>query len=302
MKDRLLELSTHNLVLAHDAAIDLQTHTVYSDGTWTPTGLIDYLLSAGFALAAITDHDRVDTAAELQRLACEKHFPLLVATEMTTSWKGAMTDVLCFGFEAENSALGELAGDVFLKQQANTRMIYDKLLAQGYTFPARLEGQPPDTIETVLQTPSARQPHELVAFLKRHGYGTEQPSAGKIITEAGFEFVTNPLEDVVEAARQSGGVCLLAHPGRSDEGFIPFDVDRLDEVRSSIPLDGLEVYYPLHTPEQTTMFLEYAHKHSLLTSSGSDSHGPEKKPIAYPAELSRGLLERLGIRVQQRPS
>jgi 3',5'-nucleoside bisphosphate phosphatase len=43
------------------------------------------------------------------------------------------------------------------------------------------------------------------------------------------------------------------------------------------------------------MYLDYARQHDLLTSSGSDSHGPDKKPIKYQAELSRKLLERLGI-------
>ena len=45
------------------------------------------------------------------------------------------------------------------------------------------------------------------------------------------------------------------------------------------------------------MFLDYAQKHNLLISSGSDSHGPEKPPIKYPAELSRILLERLEIQI-----
>jgi hypothetical protein len=47
------------------------------------------------------------------------------------------------------------------------------------------------------------------------------------------------------------------------------------------------------------MYREYAKAHRLLTSSGSDSHGPEKKPIKYRAELSQSLLERLGIRISQ---
>ena len=45
------------------------------------------------------------------------------------------------------------------------------------------------------------------------------------------------------------------------------------------------------------MYREYAQTHRLLTSSGSDSHGPEKKPIKYRAELSQSLLERLGIQI-----
>ena len=49
-------------------------------------------------------------------------------------------------------------------------------------------------------------------------------------------------------------------------------------------------------------FLKSSRNHAprsfmLLTSSGSDSHGPEKKPIKYRAELSQSLLERLGIQI-----
>lgn len=65
-----------------------------------------------------------------------------------------------------------------------------------------------------------------------------------------------------------------------------------------IPIDGLEVYYPTHTPEQIGMYREYAKAHRLLISSGSDSHGPEKKPLKYRAEQSRSLLERLGIQIK----
>jgi phenolic acid decarboxylase len=68
---------TFPVVLAADATIDLQMHTTFSDGTWMPEQLIDYLVSEQFGLGAITDHDRVDTAAALQHLAAEKQLPLL---------------------------------------------------------------------------------------------------------------------------------------------------------------------------------------------------------------------------------
>src|SRR6188474_3052020 len=100
-----MPLSTAGLTLAPDAAIDLQLHTTYSDGTWTPEALIDHLMAGGFGLAAITDHDRTDHIAALQALAITKGLPLLVATEISTTWRGEMTDVLCFGFNPENSAM-----------------------------------------------------------------------------------------------------------------------------------------------------------------------------------------------------
>ena len=85
-----------HLVLASDAAIDLQLHTNFSDGTWTTEQLIDYLVGEHFGLVAITDHDRVDTAAVLQQLATQKQLSILTAVEMSTSWRGELTDVLCF--------------------------------------------------------------------------------------------------------------------------------------------------------------------------------------------------------------
>ena len=73
-KERILEALTPHLVLAPDAAIDLQLHTIYSNGTWTPEQLIEYLVSERFGLVAVTDHDRVDTVASLQQRAAKKSF------------------------------------------------------------------------------------------------------------------------------------------------------------------------------------------------------------------------------------
>jgi len=278
-------------ILAPDAAIDLQMHTTYSDGTWTPEQLIDYLVSEQFGLVAITDHDRVDTAAELQQLAAEKQLPILTAVEMSTSWRGESTDVLCYGFDPAKNELQDLAQAVTRRQGENTREVCENLHKIGISFPNPLE------LDTLLAQPSAQQPHALMALLEKLGYGAGEPDAWTLITNAGFSWVTNDIAAVVDAAHRSGAVCLIAHPGRGD-GWTCYDEHLLDELRQEVPIDGFEAYYPAHTPEQVAMYLEYAQKHNLLTSSGSDSHGPEKKPIKYRAEPSRNLLERLGVQVK----
>lgn len=286
-----MEISTSGLVLAAGAAIDLQMHTIYSDGKWTPEQLLDYLVSEGFGLGAITDHDRVDTATSLQELARRKGMPLLVAVEISAAWNGEPVDVLCYGFGPEPNALGEVARDIARRQSENTREVCANLRAQGQVFLEEPE------VTALLEVPSAQQPHELVALLKKRGYGTGEPTAGQLITGAGFDWATAELASVVDAAHRSGAVCLIAHPGRGG-GYVVFDANPLDRLRSEIPIDGFEVYYPDHTPEQVAMYREYARQHDLLTSSGSDSHNPEKKPVKYQAGLSRALLERLGIQVR----
>lgn len=282
---------TFPFALAADAAIDLQMHTIFSDGTWTPEQLINYLVSEQFGLGAITDHDRIDTAAQLQQLAAVKHFPLLTAAEVSASWRGEPTDVLCYGFAPGKNALHDLTQEIARRQSENTREICENLRKAGISLP------PPQELETLLEKPSAQQPHELVALLKKLGYGTGEPSAGTLITDAGFSWATTDIAEVCEAAHRSGAVCLIAHPGRGG-GYICYDASLLNELRKEVPIDGFEVYYPAHTPEQIAMYREYAQTHHLLTSSGSDSHGPEKKPIKYRAELSRALLEHLGVQFE----
>lgn len=287
-----MKLSTTNLVLSPDAAVDLQTHTHLSDGKWTPEALIDHFISEGFALAAITDHDRVDTAARLQRLANEKNFPLLVAAEMTTTWRGQLTDILCFGFEIDSKPLLELTEDVLRRQRDNTRQVHEHLYHAGH-IPEYDTGE----LQHIIEAPAARQVKELLALLEKHNQHKADFSPGRALYEAGFSFATNDPARVVEAAHQCGAVALIAHPGRGD-GFTQFDTALLDEFRREIPIDGLEVHYPLHTGEQVAEFQAYAERHGLLSSSGSDSHSAEKPPVKYRAELVWRLLERLGVRVE----
>ncbi len=277
------QLTTTNLVLTADTPIDLQMHTTYSDGEWTPEQLIDYLVHEQFGLVAITDHDRVDTVPVLQQLAFQKGLPILVAAEMSTSWRGEATDVLCYGFNPEQKELRELAQDVLRRQQEIIQETYANLVRKGYTFPNQHE--------------APRKPMELFTLLQKHGYWIDEETSLKSVLDAGFSSATNDIVAVVEAVHHSGGVCLIAHPGRGAYET-RYDVSLLDQLRQEVPIDGFEAHYPTHTKEQTDMYLEYAQKHDLLVSSGSDSHRPEHKPIKYRAELSRRLLERVGIQVR----
>ncbi|HEY1011421.1 MAG TPA: hypothetical protein VGE07_01875 [Herpetosiphonaceae bacterium] len=278
------------LVLAADARIDLQLHTVHSDGRWTPEALVAHLAAEQFQLAAITDHDQLATVAEVQALGSAAGVPLLAAVEMSSSWNGELTDVLCYGFDPAATPLAGLAEALRSGQQANLLATAAELERQGYAFPRRTE---------VLADSGGvpRQPQDLAELLRAHGHARPGERVGPLLEQAGFVWMTTDLAAIVAAAHASGAVCLLAHPGRAD-GFTTFDPDLLDELRRTIPIDGLEVEYPLHTPAQRAQFRAYAERHGLLMGAGSDSHGPDGQlPIPYPAAACRSLLERLGIRV-----
>jgi predicted metal-dependent phosphoesterase TrpH len=275
--------------LSADAPIDLQLHTLYSDGAWIPEQLIEYLITEGFGTAAITDHDRVDSIPLLQQVAKDKGFPLLPAVEMSTHWHNSdeLVDVLCYGLDLQNNALGIVATQLLHQQQTNITETVKAIAQQGYLFQN-------DDVQKIIEQPSVQQAHLLVKLVKQYGYETPTKSAGRLLVDAGLKIVTVGIDSVVEAVHQCGGVCLIAHPGRGN-GYVKFDEALLDQLRSEVPIDGFEVYYPAHSPEQMTMYKAYAEKYDLFTSAGSDSHTPDEPPIKYPAGDSRKLLERLGV-------
>ncbi len=296
-----MQLSTENLVLDANSAIDFQLHTTFSDGVWAPEGLIDHAKAAGFGLIAITDHDRTDTVAELQTLAAAKQMPVLVAAELSTRWRGESVDVLCFGYNPEAPALRQASTRVWDMQHANTTQAFAKMRAKGYTLIKDLleddEVEQAKMLATILALPSARQPQELTKLLPKLNAEFDEPALWKVMEEVGVRFEGNDIADVVAAVHEDGGVCLIAHPGRGV--YYPvFDPPLLDELRAEVPIDGFEAYYPLHKPEQTAMYLDYAEKHDLLISAGSDSHGNNRDPIPYPAQHVRKLLERVGVTVK----
>jgi 3',5'-nucleoside bisphosphate phosphatase len=116
----------------------------------------------------------VDTVAELQQLAAEKQLPVLAAVEMGTSWKGELTDVLCYGFDPTKNALHPFAQDITRRQRENTREVYENLVRKEISFPN------PQELGALLEKLSAQQSHELVALLQKLGYGAgEETSLGK---------------------------------------------------------------------------------------------------------------------------
>ncbi|HKT37773.1 MAG TPA: PHP domain-containing protein, partial [Ktedonobacterales bacterium] len=104
--------------------IDLQIHTIYSDGQWQPGDLFAHLAREQFRLVSITDHDSMEHLDELQTLGDEYGVAVLPGVEMTTNWRGNSAHLLCYAAAFRGDALGELARGTAASQLANTRAVY----------------------------------------------------------------------------------------------------------------------------------------------------------------------------------
>jgi predicted metal-dependent phosphoesterase TrpH len=267
-------------------------HTNNSDGRWPPQQLIDYLVAEHFDLVSITDHDRVDTVAEIQALAAAQNLPVLSGVEVSTQWNDKLAHVLCYGFDPQQNELLAITRKTVQRQLENTYEVNAELRRQGYEFPRQAE---------ILAERGGKldRPFDNARLLYEQKYAPDIRTAMQMIRDAGFRSILSDMAETVEAAHRSGAVCILAHPGRRERGFTFYDLDLLDSLRAEIPIDGIEVYHPKNSQEMVEAYQDYVHKHNLLLSTGSDSHCVPggRMPTKYRAEISRKLLERVGIQV-----
>src|SRR5437773_1019723 len=76
--------------------IDLHTHTVYSDGTFTPAELMALARQRGLDVLAVTDHDTTNGLAEAESAAAIDGIELVPGVEFSTVREGEGVHVLCY--------------------------------------------------------------------------------------------------------------------------------------------------------------------------------------------------------------
>ncbi len=268
--------------IAADDRIDLQIHTIHSDGQWQPDELFAHLAYARFRVVSITDHDTMEHLGELQALGASHGVHVLPGVEMTTNWRGRSAHLLCYAAEFSGDALGRLARATVANQLANTYAVYEGLRRRGYHFPQ--EGELPV------------RPIDNARLLLANGDAATLDDALRMIADAGYRSITVPLADAITVAHTSGALAVLAHPGRGGGEIQQYDLPLLAELLTDAPLDGIETRYPTYSEEQVAEYTAFAREHALLVSAGSDSHGPQQRmPIPYPAAICADLLACCGI-------
>ena len=273
------------MMLGANDRIDLQIHTIYSDGQWQPDALLAHLTRERFRLVSITDHDSMEHLDELRSLGNAHGVYLLHGVEMTTNWQEKSAHLLCYAATFRGDTLGRIARGTVASQLANTRAVYEELLRKGYRF------APQASLPT--------RPIDNARLLQSQGYAETLDVALRMIADAGYRSISVPLTEAVAAAHADGALAILAHPGRGGGEIVRYDIPLLSEMLADVALDGIETRYPTYSREQVAAYSMFAHQHGLLVSAGSDSHSAAQRlPVAYPASACRELLERCGVGVQ----
>ena len=88
--------------------------------------------------------------------------------------------------------------------------------------------------------------HVLSAAIK-DGHAKNLKESAELLVEIGGDFNGDlPMDRVVDAAHQAGGITVVAHPGRGDSVGLVTEAD-FDAFLPEIPVDGVEAHYRSHS-------------------------------------------------------
>lgn len=283
------------LRLQADEAIDLHLHTYASDGFWDPTVLVSYLAEHGFRVGAVCDHDTQDSVIEAIEAGKRQGVLIVPGTEVTVRWSDRQWHLLVYGIRPDDER-PEARPFLDLMRDQDARF---RALAIDSRRRVEASGRPLPSIDKQVNGRTMMPVHVLRAMIAdKHVPSLKE--AAELVVELGSHFTTDsPLEDVVDAAHQGGGICVLAHPGRADLGPA-LDAAVLDRILTDTPLDGIEGHYRTYTDDDTAFYRGLAKARGLVIGTGSDSHAPGAPvdPRPWRAIWAADLLGRLGIMVE----
>ena len=239
--------------------VDFHSHTTNSDGSLSTADLVTAMERRGVGIFSITDHDSTRAYDELPAIRGR----IITGIEINTTHDGMDVHILGYGFDvgAERAIVPTLEANRDARRVRIKTMVR-RLAAAGY----------PLTDEMVeaeaVGSESLGRPHVAKALVRSGIVRDVQTVFKDLISRGGPGYVPSthitPADAIASIAR-SGGVPVLAHPGRLPDYAI---IDELTEVG----LLGVEVFYPSHTIAQIAYFREVADRLGLVMTGGSDFH------------------------------
>lgn len=271
---------------------DLHIHTNYSDGTMTPEEVTDEAIRLGVSAISITDHDTVEGFMVASRYANGKNIHIIPGIELSSYLSPSEIHILGYFIDINNDSLQKALKQAYEDRLKRIHAMVEKL----HKLHVNIDSQ---EVLTLAGKGSPGRMH-VAEVIWRHGYCST-------IVEAFIKYIgdncpayvpkktLNP-QQAIELITNAQGAAVLAHPGLTQKDHIIGDLVKYG-------LQGIEAYYPSHTPQLVDKYLKIAKKYNLIVTGGSDFHGERKldNPIAkvtIPGDLVNKLKQRCPSKIE----
>ncbi len=258
--------------------IDLHIHSSASDGTFSPDEIVALAKKLNLSAIAITDHDTIDGSKEVIQKGIPFDFKFLTGVEISAdppppfSCSGSF-HILGYLFRIDDDTLNKTLYTLQTARRNRNPKIIELLNKLGFDI----------TIDEVIDFTGEGQigrPH-IARLMMKKGFVESMDKAFDNYLGRGKPAYVDKYRlgcsEAIEMITGAGGIPVLAHPSLFTIENKSFE--ELIHVLKDIGLKGIEAYYPEHSENNTSYYLELARKHGLLITGGTDFHGSMKPEI-----------------------
>ncbi|MFC1624594.1 PHP domain-containing protein [Candidatus Omnitrophota bacterium] len=267
---------------------DLHVHTYLSDGTFSPEEVVEYSKSRGLNAVAITDHDSCGAITPAVKRGKDLGLEVIPGVELSVELDEEEMHMLGYFIDWQNTSFIKKLEDMTRIRKERAKEILGKLKKHGIDISEE------ELFE--LSGPGSVGRSHIANLLARKGFVNSISQAfSKYIGNNGpcyvKKFKLSPKEGI-DIIKGIGGISVLAHPKTININNRP-----TEEILKALLKDGIqgiEVYYPEHTPQDEENFKKLAEKYDLLMTGGSDCHGSSKKgPLIGKVKVPYELVEKM---------
>lgn len=273
---------------------DLHTHSVYSDGTWTPSRLIDEAERLGLGAIVLSDHNTVAGLPEFMAAAEGREVEAVPGIEFSSDYDGTELHILAlFVMPEYYGVITERMEDFLRRKDESNRRLVENLNRAGYRM---------DYGQMKARANGYINRAHIAAELTRLGYTATIQEAFQQLLQEKHGYYQPPRRmtayETIRFIKSIGAVAVLAHPflNLSEQALRSF-------LQQAVPLglDAMETIYVSYDAETTQTATRMADEFGLKHSGGSDFHGENKPDIrlgvgkgglAVPLELLDALKKR----------
>jgi len=249
---------------------DLHSHSTASDGSLSPTELVNRAKSRQIDVLALTDHDNTDGLAEAQQAAAELGLKLVPGVEISVTWNAVTVHVLGLGITLQSMALQKGLHKLQEFRDWRGEEISRRLAKAG--IKDALDGAKRYAAGSLISRT------HFAHFLVEQGHAKDVRDVFKkylVHNKPGYvPGQWAELEAAVDWIHAAGGMGVIAHPAR-----YKLTSTRLRQLLGEFKEcggEGLEVVSSSHTLEECRHMAVCAGNFDLLATCGSDFHGPEQ--------------------------
>lgn len=251
-----------------DFRADLHVHSYYSDGNKSPEELLHLAKETNLSGLSITDHDTIEAYSKnLFNLAEKLDLKLITGVEISSELNKETVHILGYNFDVNCLEFKEFLNEVQKKRKLRNLEIIKKLNEKKIEISEK-ELDELTHRKNISHTIVGRV--HIAYLMYEKGYvDTIQEAFDSYIHDEGpcyvkgFKFSPAQIIDKIHLAK---GKAVLAHPNLIKSRHV---INALFKF----PFDGIEAYYGKLIPKYEKKWIEFAKKHNLLITGGSDFHG-----------------------------